>query len=136
MNSIALLGSLLLSQVAGQSDPKNVTLRGYTNVSDPYYGQSPPVYPTRESNPSISRIQNPATNGLAAEGNGGVDPAWQDAYAKARDLVSQMTVEEKVNMTYGHKGHCVGNTPSIERLGIPPLWCVTAAVNTTINSWG
>ena len=48
MNSIALLGSLLLSQVAGQSDPKNVTLRGYTNVSDPYYGQSPPVYPTRK----------------------------------------------------------------------------------------
>ena len=48
MNSIALLGSLLLSQVAGQSDPKIASLEGFTNVSDPYYGQSPPVYPTRK----------------------------------------------------------------------------------------
>ncbi|KAM0708641.1 hypothetical protein Q7P35_005293 [Cladosporium inversicolor] len=102
MNSIALLGSLLLSQVAGQSDPRIASLVGFTNVSDPYYGQSPPVYPT-------------------PEGNGGVDPKWQDAYAKARDLVLQMTIDEKVNMTNGHTGHCVGNTPSIERLGIPPL---------------
>lgn len=131
MNSIALLGSLLLSKVAGQS---NITsLRGYTNVSDPYYGQSPPVYPTREPNSSIFRTQKLATNDLAAEGNGGVDPAWQEAYAKARDLVSQMTIEEKVNMTHGHKGHCVGNTPSIERLGVPALWCVTAATDTSIN---
>jgi len=42
-----------------------------------------------------------------------------------------MTIDEKVNMTNGHKGACVGNTPSIERLGIPPLWCVDVATNTT-----
>jgi len=41
-----------------------------------------------------------------------------------------MTIDEKVNMTNGHKGHCVGNTPSIERLGIPPLWYLTAVTNT------
>jgi hypothetical protein len=51
MNSIALLGSLLLSQVAGQS------LGGYTNVSDPYYGQSPPVYPTRKPSTDMLRSQ-------------------------------------------------------------------------------
>jgi hypothetical protein len=56
MNSIALLGSLLLSQVAGQSDPRIASLEGFTNVSDPYYGQSPPVYPTRK--PIIDMYEN------------------------------------------------------------------------------
>ena len=51
MNSIALLGSLLLSQVAGQS------LGGYTNVSDPYYGHSPPVYPTRKLGTDVFKNQ-------------------------------------------------------------------------------
>jgi beta-glucosidase len=57
-------------------------------------------------------------------GDGGVDPLWQSAYARARDLVSQMTIDEKVNMTHGHPGHCVGNTPNVERLGIPQFWYV------------
>jgi beta-glucosidase len=57
-------------------------------------------------------------------GDGAADPLWQNAYARASDLVSQMTIDEKVNMTNGHPGDCVGNTPSIERLGIPKLWCV------------
>lgn len=35
-----------------------------------------------------------------------------------------MTLDEKVNMTNGHEGDCVGNTVAIERLGIPPLWYV------------
>jgi beta-glucosidase len=69
-------------------------------------------------------------NHLAAKGNGGVDPAWQNAYARARDLVSQMTIDEKVNMTNGHKGDCVGNTAGIERLGILKLWCVLTSTNT------
>ncbi|KAF2163824.1 glycoside hydrolase family 3 protein [Zasmidium cellare ATCC 36951] len=75
----------------------------YTNVSEvPLYGLSPPVYPT-------------------PEGNGGVSPEWQDAYTKARALVEQLTLEEKVNMTRGHTGTCVGNTPAIDRLGIKAL---------------
>jgi beta-glucosidase len=44
------------------------------------YGRSPPVYPTPEGS-----------------GAGG----WGDAYARARDLVSQMTNDEKNNITYG-----------------------------------
>ena len=32
-----------------------------------------------------------------------------------------MTLIEKVNMTRGHTGTCVGNTPAIDRLGIKPL---------------
>ena len=58
----------------------------------------------------------------AAEGTGGQDPAWQAAYTKARALVEQMTLEERVNMTRGHTGRCVGNSFNIPRLGVPPLW--------------
>ena len=46
------------------------------------YQTSPPKYPS------------PWTGGVA-------DPSWQDAYAKARDFVSQLTLEEKVNLTTG-----------------------------------
>lgn len=44
------------------------------------YGRSPPVYPT------------PEMNG---------DGHWQEAYQKAKDLVGQMTNDEKNNLTYG-----------------------------------
>jgi hypothetical protein len=66
MNSIALLGSLLLSQVAGQSDPKIASLKGFTNVSDPYYGQSPPVYPTRKLMLHVSRYHELTISQLRA----------------------------------------------------------------------
>jgi len=45
-----------------------------------------------------------------------------------------MTIDEKVNMTNGHTGRCVGNTPSIERLGIPPLWYATTTMMSKIDS--
>ncbi|KAF7188364.1 putative beta-glucosidase M [Pseudocercospora fuligena] len=74
--------------------------QGYTNVSEvPLYGQSPPVYPT-------------------PEGYGGTDANWLAAYAKAKALVDQMSLIEKVNMTRGHTGLCVGNTFNISTLGI------------------
>lgn len=44
-----------------------------------------------------------------------------------------MTIDEKVNMTNGHTGRCVGNTPSIERLGIPPLWYATTTMMSKIE---
>ncbi|KAG8717017.1 hypothetical protein FRC08_008335 [Ceratobasidium sp. 394] len=51
--------------------------------------------------------------------NGG--EAWQSAFAKARDVVSRMTVEEKVNLTtgLGMRTPCAGNTGEIPRFGIP-----------------
>jgi beta-glucosidase len=45
------------------------------------YGRSPPVYPT----PQMS-------------GSGG----WEESYQYARQLVSQMTNDEKNNLTYGY----------------------------------
>ncbi|KAI1841675.1 hypothetical protein JX266_012140 [Neoarthrinium moseri] len=67
-----------------------------------FYGHSPPVYPS--------------PNG-AGVGN------WKDAYAKAADFVSQLTLEEKVNLTGGFSGDniCSGNIYPIPRLNFPGL---------------
>lgn len=57
----------------------------------------------------------------SAEGNGGNSSSWQAAYARAYSLISQMTLEEKVNVTHGHEGQCVGNSGAVPRLGVPQL---------------
>ncbi|KAG9126030.1 citrate (Si)-synthase, partial [Ceratobasidium sp. 392] len=51
--------------------------------------------------------------------NGG--NAWENAFTKAEDVVSRMTIEEKVNLTTGLGAHtpCGGNTGEIPRFGIP-----------------
>ncbi|KAH0213286.1 thermostable beta-glucosidase, partial [Aureobasidium melanogenum] len=49
---------------------------------------------------------------------------WKESYAKARALVSQLTLEEKVNLTSGvgtNQGNCVGQTGSVPRHGINGL---------------
>ncbi|KAM7192079.1 family 3 putative glycoside hydrolase [Naviculisporaceae sp. PSN 640] len=46
---------------------------------------------------------------------------WEEAYAKAKDFVSQLTLLEKVNLTTGTgwaSEQCVGNTGAIPRLGL------------------
>lgn len=57
---------------------------------------------------------------------------WASAYAAARNLVAQMTLDEKVNVTIGvtnvpHNA-CHGNTGSVPRLGWPGL-CLQDAGN-------
>ncbi|KAI1636846.1 glycoside hydrolase superfamily [Biscogniauxia mediterranea] len=85
-----------------------------------FYGQSPPVYPS------------PQGEGLGD---------WADPYAKAKDLVSQMTLEEKVSLTGGISADssCSGIIPPIERLNFTGL-CLSDAgngVRTTnfVSSW-
>ncbi|KAJ4391555.1 hypothetical protein N0V93_005173 [Gnomoniopsis smithogilvyi] len=74
----------------------------------PYYGLSPPVYPT-------------------PIGNGSSTTQWAAAYKRAKALVSQMTLDEKSNLTRGYTtGPCIGNTGSVERLGIAAL-CISDA---------
>ncbi|KAK7706712.1 hypothetical protein SLS64_007543 [Diaporthe eres] len=49
---------------------------------------------------------------------------WADAYTKARSLVSQLTLEEKVNLSTGtgwETDKCVGQTGAIPRLGFRAL---------------
>lgn len=91
----------------------------YTNVSDPYYGRSPPVYPSRKLH-NVLDMQAVA-DVRSASGNGSSSPQWANAYAQARNLLSQMTLEEKVNVTRGFTGTCVGNTGAVPRLGIEPM---------------
>lgn len=69
----------------------------------PAYGESEPWYPAPR---------------------GGTVDAWQGSYKKAADLVRQMTLVEKVNITTGtgwSMGPCVGNTGPVDRLGFPSL---------------
>lgn len=65
---------------------------------------SPPIYPSPWMNPE-------------ADG-------WEEAYAKARAFVSQMTLLEKVNLTTGvgwAAEQCVGQVGAIPRLGLRSL---------------
>lgn len=65
--------------------------------------ESPPYYPTPP---------------------GGWIPDWSEAYSKAENIVSNMTLAEKVNLTTGtgfFMGPCVGQTGSVSRFGIPNL---------------
>ncbi|KND93167.1 putative beta-glucosidase A, partial [Tolypocladium ophioglossoides CBS 100239] len=51
-------------------------------------------------------------------------PGWEDAYAKAKAFVSQLTLLEKVNITTGTGwmgDNCVGNVGSVPRLGLKAL---------------
>ncbi|KAL7267678.1 hypothetical protein RUND412_009725 [Rhizina undulata] len=55
---------------------------------------------------------------------GGTVPEWADAYAKARELVSRMSLLEKVNITTGtgwEMGPCVGNSAPATNVGFPAL---------------
>ncbi|KAF2458236.1 glycoside hydrolase family 3 protein [Lineolata rhizophorae] len=69
----------------------------------PQDGQSPPWYPSPK---------------------GGIYEDWADAFKKAAELVTQMTLVEKVNITTGTgwaMNMCVGNTGPVARLGFPSL---------------
>ncbi|CAN8105430.1 unnamed protein product [Discula destructiva] len=74
-----------------------------------FYGQSEPVYPSPEQDASGT---------------------WASAIAKAKALVTQMTIEEKVNLTGGvtTTTGCVGMIPGVPRLGFPGM-CIANAGN-------
>lgn len=77
----ALLGlSALISPVSAQITAANETALAAYLEHYWSYGRSPAVYPT------------PAGTGIGP---------WSEAYSRARALVSQMTNDEKNNITYG-----------------------------------
>ncbi|KAE8154609.1 putative beta-glucosidase M [Aspergillus avenaceus] len=109
---ISLLGGLSLAVAAPTQD----------NITDDshFFGQSPPVYPSPEGT-----------------GSG----AWASAYEKARQFVTQLTDEEKVNLTAGYNADngCSGNIPAVPRLNFPGI-CVSDAANGLrgtdfVNAW-
>lgn len=77
---------------------------------------------TDSSNPGAQPFQTSPPKYPSPWGEGLGD--WNDAYAKARSFVSQLTLLEKVNLTtgVGWEGEkCVGNTGGIPRLGFRAL---------------
>ncbi|KAF3766961.1 family 3 glycoside hydrolase [Cryphonectria parasitica EP155] len=97
-----LLGLLASQAVVAQS--------GVITNDSYFYGESPPFYPSPN-----------------ATGTGN----WAAAYEKARALVGQMTLEEKVNLTGGSSesaNGCSGTITSIPRLNFPGL-CLSDAGN-------
>jgi beta-glucosidase len=72
-------------------------------VSVPKDGLSPPWYPSPK---------------------GGTDSKWEESYKKAAEMVKQMTLPEKVNITTGvgwSMEMCVGNNGAVPRLKFPQL---------------
>ncbi|KAH6969301.1 glycoside hydrolase superfamily [Fusarium avenaceum] len=101
--------SLLTQGLLAQQEQGNVI------TSDThFYGQSPEVIPT----PDLSETG-----------------PWAIAVAKAKDLVSQLTLEEKVNLTSGAQTTtgCSGFIPGISRVGFPGL-CLADAGNGVRNT--
>ncbi|KAH8814885.1 family 3 glycoside hydrolase [Xylogone sp. PMI_703] len=85
-----------------------------------FYGDSPPVYPA----PLALLIGYKIAVGA---GTG----SWAAAYTKAKLLVAQMTLEEKINLTAGMEvqpNGCSGNIPPIPRLNFPGM-CLSDAGN-------
>lgn len=94
-NSILAAGTLLAGVASGQAT-------------------SPPKYPSPwiDSDFNWDDPSPVPTNGRT----------WAQAYDKAVEFVSQLSLLEKVNLTTGvgwEGGRCVGNTGSIPRLGFP-----------------
>ena len=75
------------------------------------YASSPPRYPATWINPAFD-WKDPSP--VPTYGR-----SWADAYDKAVEFVSQLTLLEKVNITTGvgwEGGPCVGNSGSVPRL--------------------
>lgn len=83
----------------GHSDRGGQPAHGSKHVIDSdtyFYGQSPPVYPTRML---PRRCPAPVALKLTADAANITSlGAWAAALAKARDLVSNMTLEEKARI--------------------------------------
>ncbi|KAJ4155552.1 hypothetical protein LMH87_000791 [Akanthomyces muscarius] len=102
-----VVANALLWAVAGLAAAASASSDVITNDTY-FYGESPPVYPSPE---------------ITATG------AWADAYAKAKELVSKMTLEEKVSLTGGTNGidnGCSGNIANVSRVGFPGM-CLSDA---------
>ena len=93
----------LLTLVRGSSPIKNVRIPISLQSSVRIDGESPPWYPAPR---------------------GGTMSRWESAYEKAWDIVRNMTLAEKVNITTGtgwEMGLCVGNTGPAPSVGFPSL---------------
>lgn len=104
-----LKGLLIIFITHGFIQPIQAQNQSVISSDSNFFGQSPEIPPP------------PGT------GAGG----WEAAYASARALVAQLTIEEKVNLTTGTSAvanGCVGKISPISRVGFPGL-CLQDAGN-------
>lgn len=122
--ALSILLSLSLVSVA---HAENITSDAY------FYGQSPPVYPSRALLPCPSSVSIYTNLTFSAEGTG--SGSWASAYQKAKEFVGKLTPEEKVNLTAGIsvKNGCSGNIGPIDHLGFPGI-CVSDAGNGLVST--
>ncbi|KAH7038027.1 glycosyl hydrolase family 3 N terminal domain-containing protein [Microdochium trichocladiopsis] len=95
---------------------------GLAAASAPLVAAAPEHYPVLQSRANESLAYSPPH--YPSPWMNPTAVGWEAAYAKARELVSQMTLLEKVNLTTGtgwQSDQCVGNTGSVPRLGIKSL---------------
>jgi len=64
-----------------------------------FYGQSPPVYPSRMSL-LISQLSRSLLSLISKTANITGTGDWAESYTKAKALVAQLTLEEKVHLQY------------------------------------
>ncbi|GAB0135303.1 hypothetical protein EsDP_00003646 [Epichloe bromicola] len=103
MKSLSVFAAALLTAVV-QGSPQDADVSSKAVASKGSISYSPPHYPSPWMNPEAS--------------------GWEEAYAKAKAFVSQMTLIEKVNLTSGTgwmSDVCVGNVGSVPRLGLRSL---------------
>lgn len=123
MNSL-ILSLAAAAQILGSVSAQNISAAEAANLEQYWsYGRSEPIYPTRKFILLGGSQLIQSTDPIAiAQGNGTGD--WAEAYARARTLVSQMTDDEKNNITYGYTSTtngCSGNSRAVPRLGFPGL---------------
>ncbi|KAF4556659.1 Glycosyl hydrolase family 3 C-terminal domain-containing protein 3 [Elsinoe fawcettii] len=108
--ALALTGTAVNGQFGNYGSPFPDTT--YANATSP----NPLVAQGAQANQtSPEKFPSPWGRGLGD---------WASAYSRARELVGQMTLEEKVNLTTGvgwEGEQCVGQTGSVPRLGIRSL---------------
>jgi len=102
-----------------------VRLSGYLTLVSLFTSFGAVASPLADS-PLIARDSNDAYTSIPyyPAPEGGWVSTWSNAYEKAQQVVSNMTLAEKVNLTTGtgiFMGPCSGQTGSAPRFGIPNL---------------
>ncbi|KAG5731649.1 putative beta-glucosidase L [Termitomyces sp. T112] len=86
----------------------SISSNTFTPFPTPSQSSVPGVFPATDPN-SPPSVNSPLIPDFA--------PAWAAAYAKAKDKISNFTLDEKVSVATGvgwMNGRCVGNIPAIE----------------------
>ncbi|KAL5520254.1 hypothetical protein ACEPAG_9467 [Sanghuangporus baumii] len=116
--SSTVSGSFTPGSTASGTGPGGIAVQPTPNPAETHTF-SPFPSPTQESIPGLFPATDPLSPpDVSSESQliPDFNPAWTAAWARARDLISGLSVEEKVNFTTGvgwQGGRCVGNVPPV-----------------------